>query len=379
MADLQFFTDMIDLISLMGLKDLFTPVKYSVSPHTYRFSGRAKLVTIWLLAILSLSVILYSWHIIPVFLWAAVAAYICNPLISFVSEKTRAPKALTILTFYALVIFVAVWAATSVAPMISYELSELSTGTPGSNTIVDKISSFGSINLLGAEINAAQVMSSMSSWFLSQVPSHALPIVFGALERVLLTFVFFVITFYFLLEAGKWRDAIENMIPEPYREEIADLIERIDLTLGAYIRAQIVLITIMSTASFLVLFVLKVKFALILSLMTGILEVIPIVGPIGATAIVATVALLQTTAPFGMSNQILAIIVIVAYVILRQLEDYLIIPNVAARFVKVHPVAGIFALLIGGSIGGVMGLFLAIPAVAVLKVFLSYLYRKLIS
>jgi predicted PurR-regulated permease PerM len=133
----------------------------------------------------------------------------------------------------------------------------------------------------------------------------------------------------------------------------------------------------MSIASFTILSLLKIKFAIILSLTTGILEVIPIAGPIAATTIATIVALFQVGTPFGISNISLAAIIIFAYFILRQMEDYFIIPNVASRFVKVHPVVAIFALLVGGTIGGVLGLFLAIPTAAILKVFSEYIYLKL--
>jgi predicted PurR-regulated permease PerM len=133
----------------------------------------------------------------------------------------------------------------------------------------------------------------------------------------------------------------------------------------------------MSVASFIVLSVLRIKYALILCLATGLLEVIPIAGPIVATLIAATVALFQVGTPYGLSNASLAVIIAVAYFTLRQLEDYFIIPNVVSKFVKVHPVVAIFSLIVGGSVGGVLGLFLAIPTASIILVLSSYLYRKL--
>jgi predicted PurR-regulated permease PerM len=135
----------------------------------------------------------------------------------------------------------------------------------------------------------------------------------------------------------------------------------------------------MSAASFITLSILRIKYALMLSLATGLLEVIPIAGPIVATVIASTVALFQITTPFGMSNATLTIIVIAAYFGLRQLEDYFIIPNVVSKFVKVHPVVAIFALMVGGSVSGVLGLFLAIPTAAIIIVFSGYIYKKLIE
>ena len=70
-------------------------------------------------------------------------------------------------------------------------------------------------------------------------------------------------------------------------------------------------------------------------------------------------------------------IVISAYFILRQIEDLIVIPNVVGKFIHVHPVVVLFALFIGARIGGVLGIFLALPVSAVLKVLFNYFYPKL--
>ena len=216
-----------------------------------------------------------------------------------------------------------------------------------------------------------------SAWLKAQGPQQLFPLFFGAVERLVLLLIYLVVTFYLILDSGKYIILLKRIIPIPYRQEIFDLLENINITLGAYIRAQVVLIFMMSLASLIALSVLRVKYAFILSLTTGLLEVIPIAGPIIATTIAAMVALFQVGTPFGLSNLQLALIVILTYFILRQLEDYFVIPNVVSQFVKVHPVAAIFALLVGGSVAGVLGLFLAIPTAAIVIVFSGYLYKKL--
>jgi predicted PurR-regulated permease PerM len=70
-------------------------------------------------------------------------------------------------------------------------------------------------------------------------------------------------------------------------------------------------------------------------------------------------------------------VLIAAYFILRQIEDLIVIPNIVGKFVNVHPVVVLCALFIGARIGGVMGIFLALPVSAVLKVLFNYFYPKL--
>lgn len=363
----------------MGILDWLAPVKSMKHPSTFKFSSRAKIITLWILAGLLTVFLAFYARLLPVFIWAAVAAYLLNPIVTFFSGKAKLPRALLIAILYIVLGVLLFWLAKLVFPLVTLEVSELTSGNFESHTFIGKIAAQGDMTLLGFTFNIREIVNALSEWIRSQIPSQALPFFFGALQRFIFLIVFFVITFYFLLEAEHYKDGFIRMIPEPYKEEMSSLIDRINMTLGAYIRAQVVLIIIMSLASFIVLSVLKVKYALVLSIMTGILEVIPVVGPVCATAIVTIVAIFQAVTPFGISNSLLAMLVIISYFLLRQLEDYFIIPNIAARFVKVHPVIGIFALLIGAGTGGVLGLFLAIPAAAILKVFLSYVYQKLVE
>ena len=122
---------------------------------------------------------------------------------------------------------------------------------------------------------------------------------------------------------------------------------RIHVTLGAYLRGQLLLILLMSLVSFLLLqFVFQVPYALPLGILTGFLEILPLLGP----AIAAGVAALVALASHGPGA---ALGVIIADTILRELEDQVVMPFVVGRAVELHPVVTIFAVLAGGTIPGV--------------------------
>lgn len=362
----------------MAFFKFLSPVKTQKNPSTFKFSFRAKVITLWIIiAIIALFLSKFS-KILPVFIWAAVTAYLFNPLISILHQKTKVPKAFWILILYIVLGISAFFIVRSFLPLISNEISDLVNGSlEDPSTFLGRIASQGVISIVGFDINLRDQVVLFSHWLKDQVPVQLFPLFIGAVERLVYLLIFLVVTFYLILDADKYITLFKRVIPLPYRQEIFDLIENVNLTLGAYIRAQVVLIAIMSTASFIALSVLKVKYALIISLATGFLEVIPIAGPILATSIAALVALFQASTPFGLSNAALSVIIIVIYFILRQLEDYFVIPNVVSKFVKVHPVVAIFSLMVGGSIGGVLGLFLAIPTASIIIVISEYIYRKL--
>src|ERR1041385_9114060 len=108
-------------------------------------------------------------------------------------------------------------------------------------------------------------------------------------------------------------------------------------------------------------------YSLWVAILTGILETIPLIGPIAAGAIACMIGLAQGGPPEAAE---LAIV----YFVLRQVEDQLVLPLVLGRAVHVHPLVTIFAVLTGEKIGGVLGMILAVPIAAAIKVVLDYAY-----
>jgi predicted PurR-regulated permease PerM len=197
------------------------------------------------------------------------------------------------------------------------------------------------------------------------------------MERLIMISAYFVITFYLLLDGEKYVRFFLLLFPAKYRREITVVAAEINETLGAYIRGQVILILIMSLASWIVLSSLRINYSLVLCLATGVLEVVPMIGPIIATILAAFVAFYQPVASWGLTNAELAVMVVAAYFVLRQIEDLIVIPNIVGKFIHVHPVVVLLMLFIGVRIGGILGIFLALPVSAMLKVLFNYFYPKL--
>jgi predicted PurR-regulated permease PerM len=153
----------------------------------------------------------------------------------------------------------------------------------------------------------------------------------------------------------------------------------INSTLGAFIRGQVLLVVIMSISSFIALTILDLKYALLVAIATGFLELIPLIGPWTAGGIAVTVSLFQDSTPFGWTHLTYAIVIGLVYFGLRQLEDMFVIPMVIGRIVKLHPLFVIFVLVVGTALGGVLGLILAVPLAAVLKIISTFFYAKVMA
>jgi hypothetical protein len=133
----------------------------------------------------------------------------------------------------------------------------------------------------------------------------------------------------------------------------------------------------MTVSTLTVLSVLQVQYALVVALATGVLELVPIIGPWAAAAIAVLVAVSQGSGPFGWSPTQLAIVVAICYLILRMIEDQVVIPQLVGRIVRIHPVLVIFGVLTGAALGGALGLVIAVPILAALKIIVLAIYEEL--
>ena len=210
----------------------------------------------------------------------------------------------------------------------------------------------------------------------AMIGRNAVAFVVGFGHFLLELLVFFIATFFLLRDAPRLLQWIRRVLPRSQRNELLPLIAEVNALLGRYVRGQLFLIGVMTTATFIGLTVLRVPFSLLLAFLTGVLEVIPIVGPITAGAIACLVAL-GHPAPFGLSQIWYVVVVAVMYTVLRHAEDYFVIPLVIGRIVKLHPAVVIFSLLTGGALFGLLGVLLAVPVAATARLVLIYAGAKL--
>ena len=169
----------------------------------------------------------------------------------------------------------------------------------------------------------------------------------------------FVLSFY--LAAS--RDGVERFLRAVLPADAEDIAVKVYLSakqkLGLWLKGQLILSFTVGILAFLGLWILGVKYSLILGILAAVLEMVPFVGPIftGATAFL-----------LGVSESFtLGIMVIVLFVIIQQIENHLLIPLVMRKTVGLHPVVAVIALLAGAQIAGFVGIILAVPTAVVIQ------------
>ena len=177
-----------------------------------------------------------------------------------------------------------------------------------------------------------------------------------------------IIAFYLLVDLPRLRLVAESLVPEGRRLEVVTVARRLNAAIGGFFRGQLLVATIVGLLVSLGLAVIDLPFWLIVGMIAGLFNIIPLIGPwVGA---VPGIVIALTTRDLGT-----AVWVGVIMAGVQQLDNHFISPVVMRRTVHLHPAAVMLALLAGGTMAGFLGLLLAVPTVAVLKILGGHLWR----
>jgi len=343
-----------------------------------RWSPTLKRFVVALLVIGVAFVIYRAGDIVRPFIWAAILGYILLPVVrAFENRLTNHRGAAAGIVFIA-VLLVLAGGVRFLAPLAVEQGQTFQRSLPtlianAQNTLAETLDQIGAEDLVPivfGPISTAPLEVSRN------VATLAVPFIVGFSHFLLEFLVFLIATFFFLRDWPRLINWTKRLVPPASRHELVPLGEQVSILLSRYVRGQLLLVAIMSSATTIGLTLFGVPFALLLGLLTGVLEVIPIIGPITAGAIACLVALGNPN-PFGWSQLAYVGAIAIMYTVLRHAEDYFVIPLVIGRIVRLHPALVIFSLLAGGAVFGLLGVVLAVPVAATLRLVLIYVSAKL--
>lgn len=194
----------------------------------------------------------------------------------------------------------------------------------------------------------------------------SLSAVFSFASTVIELIVVPIITFYMMKKGGDFCRAFISLFPERYEAHLTKLFAEIHYVLSAYIRGQLALSVIMTIVVFVGMVCLDIPYPLVIGLLAGMVEMVPVIGPIiGAVPPV----LLGLTEGSGVMMK-----VIIFYIIVQQLDAHVVMPKLMGSIIRVHPVAIILGVLVGGHLFGIVGMMISVPVLAVLQVLLKHMW-----
>ncbi len=305
---------------------------------------------------------------LPFFI-ALIISYLLNPLVTMLNGNNRIPRSLAVLLIYIVFFGSLTIISINAMPKLVSEIKELSEYIPN---MIEKLDNWlenvrhnpshplpdtfqGSIDstIENLEAKMTKGFSNITDWI-------------GNTINVFLTIVLVpFVAFYMLKDYQILEKTIITFVPRKNRKKIIRVARDIDEALGNYIRGQLIVCAIIGVLAYIGYLIIKLPYALVLASIVAITNIIPYIGPfIGATP-----ALLV-----GISiSWRMALSVFVVNIIIQLIEGNVVSPQIVGRKLHMHPLFIIIALLIGGKVAGIIGLILAVPVFAILRVILQHI------
>lgn len=267
----------------------------------------------------------------------------------FFLTKIKIPRRLAVLIVFLGFIGVVIFLLSFALPPIFIESGQLISFLPSSlEVIIPSLTDFFNFNSLTQYV--PNITANLFA-LIKNVFSNAI---------FLLSTLFF--SFYLLLDENALRNLLVKFFEEKDVYNALEVLARIERRMSAWFWGELALMTIVGAMTFVGLFILGIKYPLSLAVIAGLLEVVPNLGPVIATIPAFLIAITQ--------SYLAGISVIALYFIVQQLENNVIVPLIMKKAVGLNPIITLIALIVGGKIGGILGVILAIPATLFLETIL---------
>ena len=320
------------------------------------------LITVMLFA-LGLGFLYAARQTLIAFLFAVFFAYLMSPLVSSL-EKLLRGRARAIAVIYLLLLGLVVLFFVSMGPRIGRESARLSQSLPAlaqlsSGQIAEQLGQEHGWNSRIVDL-LRDYLASHSGEIAKLVQKLGLRLAEVAKQAWLLIVVP-LLSIFFLKDGQSFSGILLDLVrSRPQRELLQGVLSDLNQMLAHFIRAQLTLAALTLVTYTAVLAIMKMPYVLVLGTIGGLLEFIPVVGPLSAAVIIVTVALLISFPHW------LALVIFLG--LWRLIQDYVTSPRIMGHSMELHPLAAIFGVMAGGEIAGILGIFLSIPVMASLRI-----------
>ena len=268
-----------------------------------------------------------------------------NPLVGQL-QRIKLPRVLAIVIVYILVFGVIGFCIAGIIPILVEQTTGLIESFP---QISQNITVFGQNTFFTS--NNIDLTSQFN--FLETLPSNITKVAISAVSNLFSAFIVLVITFYLLLEKKNFPKYGDDFFGERGKTRFLKIMDNLESSLGSWVSAEFLLMTIIGVLSYFGYLALGLKYAVPLAIIAGLLEAVPNIGPMIATILAALVGL--TVSP------LIALFTLIFGILVQQLENNFIVPKIMKKTVGLNPLVTIVLIAAGGKLAGMGGALLAIP------------------
>ena len=310
----------------------------------------------------------YLRQIVAALLFAVVIASGIEPGVRWL-QRYRLPRILAVLIIYLTAIAVLVGAIYLIMPVLADEFAAFLDSFPRYQRILlQELRSFRDLPFYSLFSENAEEIILNPPFDIRSAGGSAIDLIFGLFGGIVSGLILFVVSFYLASQEKGIEQFLRMITPLRHEEYVLDLWARSQAKMGQWLRGQLLLGAIVGVLVYLALTLIGIRYALILAFLAAVFELIPIIGPILAAAPAVFLAFL--------SSPLLGLIVAGVYAAIQQTESHLLVPLVMRHTVGLNPLLVVIALLVGAKLGGILGLFLAVPVASIVVEFVMDTDRK---
>lgn len=320
-------------------------------------------VGVLLLIYLLYKAIIFFLPALTPFLYAVIIVYILKPSVDFLTGR-KVPRIISILISYILLLGIITLFFLVLVPIVAAQVQEFLKSLPKLEASASEYfylikNYIGRITIPEWLKSTVETISGSLTSFLAglakQIPKAGANLASGIINLFIALFL----SFYILKDWEKVRNSTFTFLKKRGKERVIEFIKKSNKIILGFVKGQILVAAIVGLITGITLYIIGIKFSVLLGILTAVFDLIPYFGPISIGAVATLIALL--------SSPVKALWTLIAFVIIQQLESALIAPNIMSKQVEIHPAVVIFALFVGGMSFGFVGIIFAIPVAAVLK------------
>ncbi|MDQ3500731.1 MAG: AI-2E family transporter [Actinomycetota bacterium] len=310
--------------------------------------------------------------------FAAGLVFLLNPIVNYL-EARRVPRVVAVFLSFLFFVTVVVAGFSLLVPAISEQSAAFASSLPETyDALLEWVEDIGQrFNLdIGVPLTEAGIRDWLSDPANQETIQQVIGnfgtlggrLILGVAEGVAVVVLAPLMALYMLLDLKRTKEKAVELTPPRHREEAVFVASQVATAMGSFVRGQLLVAIIVGVASSIGLWILDIPFWLIIGILSGILNLIPFAGPIVGGALAALVALLDGS----VAKAVLAILIFTA---IQQTDNHVITPLVQRTRVQLSPLVIVLALIVGGSLAGLLGVLVAVPLTAAVRIIAGHLWR----
>ena len=359
-----------------------------LEPKRQRATGYDRFIRFGIAAWAGIGILLLAWLLLRVLgfarptlaplLIALVVVYLLNPIVTAL-ERRGTPRVAGAAVVYLLFIGIVALVVSVLVPVVGHQVAAVADDFPAYvQDAQGQVQRFG--ERFGQHwepnLNAGRVSQWLSEAGNRQTVTRYLiglrSFTTSLLHALVVLVLGPIMAFYLLVDLPRLQRGALAMIPPAHRDDMRELGDRIGRTVGGFFRGQLLVALFVGVASSLGLYLIHLPFWLLVGIVAGLFNLVPLIGPFIGGGLAVVIALLN-------GKPVVALLAVVVLTVVQQIDNHLISPNVMGRTVRLHPVVVMLALLLGATVGGLFGMLVVVPLVGVAKIVFLFCWTRVVD